>query len=268
MLQEMVEGVEIGISRFFGPSGWSAPIEESFEFKKFLNDDLGGNTGEMGTVIRHVKESKLFSMVLEPLTEYLHYCDFVGDCNVNCIVDSEGVPWPLEFTVRLGWPDFCIRQEVIRGDPVDWMAELLAGRDTLAVSSETAMGIVLAHGDFPHEKDKAEDWAGFPISVSNGMDRHVHWQQVAMGKAPVIVSGRLKSTPSMVSAGQYVAVASGCGPTVISARRAAYAVAEAVKWGSNVMYRTDIGKSLAGELEFLQQFGYAVGMRYDDGSTN
>jgi phosphoribosylamine---glycine ligase len=263
MLQEMVQGVEIGVSRFFGPAGWSAQIEESFEFKKFMNDDLGGNTGEMGTVIRHVRESKLFSMLLEPITEYLHYCNFVGDCSINCAVDAEGVPWPFEFTIRLGWPDFCIRQEVIRGDPVEWMAELLNGRDSMMVSSEVAVGVVLVHGDFPKEKDEASEWTGFPIEVANGMDWHIHWQQVAQSKVPVIVGGRLKSTPGMVTAGQYVGVATGAGPSVLMAHNAAYAAAEAVKWPSNEMYRTDIGKRLRGDLEFLQQFGYAVGMRYE-----
>jgi len=228
-----------------------------------MNDDLGGNTGEMGTVIRHVKESKLFSMVLEPLTEYLHYCDFVGDCNVNCIVDSEGVPWPLEFTVRLGWPDFCIRQEVIRGDPVQWMTELLAGRDSLETSTEVAAGIVLAHGDFPQEKDKADEWAGYPIEVANGVDRHVHWQQISHGRVPVIVNGRLKSTPGIVTAGQYVAVVSGAGSTVVEAIVEATTVAESVSWPSNVMRRTDIGRRLRSELSTLQQFGFAEGMRYE-----
>jgi phosphoribosylamine--glycine ligase len=70
MLQEKVDGVEIGVSCFFGPGGWSQWIEESFEHKKFMSGDLGQNTGEMGTVIRHVKKSRLFTDLLEPLTDY------------------------------------------------------------------------------------------------------------------------------------------------------------------------------------------------------
>src|SRR5208282_5690980 len=109
MMQELIEGIEIGISGFFGPAGWSKPKEESFEHKKFLTGDLGENTGEMGTVIRHVGRSKLFDKILEPLTEYLHFVNYVGDCSVNCIIPEGGTPYPLEFTMRPGWPDFCIR---------------------------------------------------------------------------------------------------------------------------------------------------------------
>jgi len=75
MMQELVEGVEIGISGWFGPEGWLSAIEESFEHKKFLTGDLGENTGEMGTVIRHVQKSKLFDVVLKPL---LSIFTFVG----------------------------------------------------------------------------------------------------------------------------------------------------------------------------------------------
>jgi phosphoribosylamine---glycine ligase len=262
MLQEMIEGIEIGVSRFFGPSGWSLPIEESFEFKKFLNDDLGGNTGEMGTVIRHVRSSRLFDLLLEPLSDYLHLCHFVGDCSVNAIIDANGQPWPLEFTVRLGWPDFCIRQEVIQRDPVEWMAALLQGEDSLEVSSETALGIVMAHGDFPKERDHPDKWSGFPITVEDGQEQHVHWQQVMDDEIPVVVGKHLKMSRGMVSAGQYVCVVSGCGPSVIAAHMAANAAAEAVKWPSNILRRTDIGKRLKNQLPVLQSFGFAEGMRY------
>jgi hypothetical protein len=61
-----------------------------------------------------------------------------------------------------------------------------------------------------------------------------------------------------------VAVATGSGPTVESAIWAAYAVTGGVKWPSNRMYRTDVGKKLAGELPFLQSLGYARGMSYSD----
>jgi phosphoribosylamine---glycine ligase len=262
MLQEMVEGTEIGISRFFGPNGWSLPIEESFEFKKFMNGDLGGNTGEMGTVIRHVNDSRLFNLLLEPIGNHLHEIGFVGDCNINCIVDAQGTPWPLEFTMRLGWPDFCIRQAVLQGDPVTWMAELLHGNDTLRVSGETVVGLVMAHGDFPKEKDKPEEWSGFPIDVQNGMDGHVHWQQVAQGDVPAVIEGKLKKTKGIVTAGQYVAVVTGKGETVIEAAAEAYAAADAVRWPSNEMYRTDIGDRLREDLPALQLHGFAEGMRF------
>ena len=263
MLQEKVEGEEIGVSAFFGPGGWSKPIEESWEYKKFLNDDLGQNTGEMGTVIRHVSKSKLFDLLLEPLTDYLHLCRYVGDCSVNCIVDKKGNAWPLEFTMRLGWPDFLIRHEVIQGDPVEWMRDLVYGKDTLEVRTDIVCGVEMVHGDFPWKKDPEGLWSGFPLSgiTSSNYDR-LHFKQAMDGKYKKIQGGRVVQVDGTLTAGTCPLVVTGSGRTVTAARDEAYAVVGAVKWPSNVMYRTDIGNDLEESLPLLQKHGYAMGAKF------
>jgi len=268
MLQEKVDGVEIGISGMFGPGGWCRALEESFEHKKFMNDDLGENTGEMGTVIRHVMRSKLFDEVLEPVSDYLHSINYVGDCNVNCIVDEQGAPWPMEFTMRLGWPDFCIRQALIREDPVEWMAALLNGEDKFLVSSDIAVGVCLTHGDFPRggpadtrPKDPLDTWVGYPIyGVHDEM--HLHWQQAMEGKAPMLLGDEIEDTLMPLTAGNYPLIVTGTGNTVETARQNAYGSIWAVSVPSNTMFRTDIGARLKLDLPLLQKHGYARGMRY------
>jgi hypothetical protein len=49
---------------------------------------------------------------------------------------------------------------------------------------------------------------------------------------------------------------------VIEAAMEAYAAADAVRWPSNEMYRTDIGNRLREDLPALQLHGFAEGMRY------
>lgn len=264
MLQQKVDGLEMGIAGWFSPqSGWLRLKEESWEHKRFLNDDLGQNTGEQGTVIRHVQDSLLFDRVLRPLTEHLYQIGYVGDCSVNCIVDSDGTPWPLEFTARLGWPDFNIRQELIDHDPVLWMKAMLAGRDEFNPRSDVAVGVVMTHGDYPVSKDKHEVWSGFPIQGATEDNwNHVHWQQVRMGMEPALVEGELRHRRAITTAGDYVAVVTGSGPTVAEAATRAYNVAYGVTWPSNRGFRTDIGRKLAYELPALQALGYAKGMKY------
>jgi phosphoribosylamine---glycine ligase len=268
MLQEKIEGVEIGISGMFGPSGWCRALEESFEHKKFMNGDLGENTGEMGTVIRHVLRSKLFDQVLEPIGDYLHQVNYVGDCAVNCIVTKDGRALPLEFTMRLGWPDHCIRQCVMRCDPVEWMANLLNGQDSFVMSPEVAVGVCLTHGDFPRggdarAKDPIGTWEGYPIyGVHEKITKNIHWQQAAEGKIPLILGGKIEESLMLITAGNYPLVVTGCGKSVASAAAAAYAVAGEIKIPSNLMYRTDIGDKLKDELPILQKHGFARGMSY------
>jgi phosphoribosylamine--glycine ligase len=262
MMQEKIKGIEMGVAGWFGPGGWSAAIEESFEHKKFMNDDLGENTGEMGTVIRHVRSSRLFDTVLEPVTDYLHSINYVGDCAVNCMVNAQGA-WPMEFTMRLGWPDFCIRQEVYRGDPLNWMKDLIDGKDTLQVSPNVAVGVVVAHGDFPRDHDAPDVWSGYPIyGITEDNFPHLHFQQVIEGTAPLMVEGKLKYPEMMLTGGSYVLVASGSARTVSHAIGRAYGVVNQIKIPSNMMYRTDIGCRLEKQLPALHKLGYAEGMTY------
>lgn len=268
MMQEKRSGVEVGISGMFGPAGWCAAYEESFEHKKFMNDELGENTGEMGTVIRHTMNSKLFDKILDPITDYLHQINYVGDCSVNCIVDAEGNPWPLEFTMRLGWPDFCIRQALIEGDPVEWMADLIHAKDSFRVSRGVAVGVCLTHGDFPRggpadfrPKDPLDTWVGYPV-YGVGDESNIHWQQAMVGPAEMILDGKLEPVTRVLTAGNYVVVVTGTGRTVEEAQTEAYNLAWSLHIPSNLMFRTDIGKRLEHDLEALQQHGYARGMRY------
>lgn len=270
MLQEKVDGIEMGISGFFGPGGWLSAIEESFEHKKFLTGDLGENTGEMGTVIRHVEKSKLFDAVLRPLTDHLQSLNYVGDCSVNCIIDRSGGVYPLEFTMRLGWPDFTIRYEVITSDPAEWMLDCLCGRDTLEVSKDVAVGVLIAHGDFPRggmgdtrPKDLHDTWDGYPITGWNNKNwKHLHWQQARDGDATRLVGGVVKQKGGILTAGNYPVVVTGSGKRVSVAQDKCYAVVKEISWPSNLMYRTDIGNRLKKELPLLQRNGFALGMYY------
>ncbi len=265
MMQEKIKGIEVGVGGMFGPAGWCGAIEESFEHKKFLNDDLGENTGEMGTVLRHVAKSKLFDKILDPLTDYLHSINFVGDCSVNCMVTPRGVPLPMEFTMRIGWPNFCIRQAVLLADPVDWMADLVRGKDSFRVSPAVACGVVMAHGDFPQSKDIYGTWDGIPIyGVEDSLYSALHYQQMMEGKAPMLIDGKVKEMTMPLTAGNYVMVVTGIGGTVADASRRAYQAVKKIDWPSNVMYRTDIGRRLKDELPELQKHGYCLGMRYGE----
>ena len=263
MMQEKTDGIEMGIAGWFGPNGWLSAIEESFEHKKFMNDDLGCNTGEQGTVLRHVKESKLFDLLLAPLTDKLAALKFVGNCSVNCIITDDGTPMPLEFTMRFGWPATCICMEVFPTDPCPWMLDLVNGRDSLKVSPDIALGVVLSHGDFPQCLDPPGIWSGYPLTgISSENYSHIHFQQVQDGKAPVLKSGKVKDVAMTLTAGTYVLVAGGSGKTVQEASEAAYNVAWDIEWPGNRMFRTDIGKRLEDELPKLQRHGFALGMEY------
>lgn len=265
MLQKKVKGMEMAVAAWFGPGGFSAPINEIFEHKKFLNEDLGQNTGEMGTVMRYVSKSKLFDEVLKPCEDYLHGTGYVGNVDVNCMVDRSGTPWPLEFTMRFGWPGFNLSMALHKGDPAAWLGDLLEGRDTLQVKEEkVCVGVVMAHGDFPNFKWCPEDVSGFPISgVTEAMEKHVWPQWVMLDRAPVMVGEKVKEEITLCTAGHIPFTVTGVGDTIEAARETCYKRVWAIDWPSNRMFRTDIGCRLEDGLTSLQLNGFAKGMRYD-----
>lgn len=262
VLQEKVEGgMEMGVGAWFGPGGFG-PIEENWEHKKLMVGDLGPTTGEMGTVMRYVKSSELFEKVLRPLETELHRRRFVGSVDINCMIDSRGRPWPLEFTCRMGWPAFNLNQALHEGDPAEWMVDLLEGRNTLEVCYDTpCVGVVMATGDFPWDRDPAGTNDGWPIAgINNRTRRHLYLTSVRMGEK-MTLEGR--GEPCVVTAGAYVLVATGTGDTVCEARESVYDTVSKISWSPHKTYRTDIGCRLEGMLPKLQGMGYARGMRYE-----
>lgn len=263
MLQQVIDGIEMACAGWFGSGGWQPWIEENWEEKKLMNGGLGPNTGEQGTVMRYVKRSKLFNEMLLPLTGYLHEIGYVGDIDMNCIIDKDGKAWPLEFTTRLGWPAFHLQLSLHEGDPARWMRDMLQGYSSLRCSENIGVCVVLTHGDYPHGDETHKHYEGYPIwGINPDRMDDLHFAEVQRGLAPRVVEGRVKEVGQYVTAGDYVLVATGQGRSVLQAADQAYLALDGINGLCNAQYRTDIGERLREELPVLQSFGYAEGMSY------
>lgn len=264
VLQDLIKGTEMAVGGWFGSSGWSQWLCENWEFKKLFPGDYGVSTGEQGTVVRYVKKSQLFDDVLKPCTDLLFAMNYVGYVDIAVIIDDKGIPWPLEWTCRFGWPLQVIQAQLHKGDPVVWMADLLEGRDTLKVSEDVATGVVVTHGDFPYLNDPPETHAGAPIyGLDKSVLKNFHLMDVCMRKAATMKSGEVVDEMMMCTAGNYIGVAVGTGDTVAASAEAAYEIADKISVPSNLMLRNDIGKRLQKQLPKIQEFGYAKGLSYD-----
>lgn len=262
ILQECIDGCEMAVGAYFGPHGFSSGWCENWEFKKLMAGDHGPATGEMGTILRFVRRSKLAELVLAPLEEALQALGYVGYVDVNCIIDDHGDPWPLEFTMRFGWPTFNIQSALIEGDIAEWMIDLTQGRDAKPFSLDSvACGVVLAIPDFPYSKLTRKDVRGIPVHEAAG-NPNLHPCELMLGSAPKDVEGKVIDQPCLVTAGDYLLVASGLGDTVSQAQRAAYKTLKTVQVPNSPFYRPDIGDRLKKQLPQIQAKGYARGMTY------
>ena len=257
MLQAKIDGYEMAVGGWFGKHGWCRELNENWEEKRQMNDGLGENTGEMGTIMRYVRSSKLFEETLEPVTDYLLAHGYIGYVDMNCIIDKSGRPWPLEFTMRFGWPHVQIAMMLHKGDFAQSLAGLLNGHDLMNVTSKIACGVVMLR---PNKADviKAPIYG---LTVKN-MEK-IALQNVTWAKQPMMVGNKVINVGTYCVANEQVLVACGTGDTVKKASEEAYKIAWQINWPGNRAFRTDIGKHMEKHLPKLQQFGYALDMQYD-----
>lgn len=259
MLQEKIDMLcEIGIAGWFGPKGFlKDKYEISFEHKKLMNGEIGCNTGEMGTLCQYVENDPLVTDALLPFENFLFKSGHMGDFAVGLGVDNKGKCWIFETTCRLGWPDYFIRMAMhTNRDPAKWMRDLLDGEDTLKVSRETYIGVVMAQPMFPYGKSKPEDVEGNPITGIEDND-NVHPIGVMIGKGPVMEGGKVVNGRIPMTTGEYVCCVTGSGEGVAAAIEDVYDNVSGVKF-ADAIYRTDIGEKVGKVLSQLHEFGYAL----------
>jgi phosphoribosylamine--glycine ligase len=264
MVQERIKGVEFAVGCWIGPNGFVDGVEENVETKKLFPGDLGPNTGEMGTIMRLVRKSKLFDKVLRPMEDMLVGLGFVGNVDINTIIAEDGTPYPLEWTVRCGWPSTNIELALHSGDFVEYLAGVAAGKPpSTRILDQIAVGVVLAIPPFPHGHEKTEEVVNVPVwGVVPSIEDNLHFADVMMGNAPSVVEGRIQYGPQLATSGAYVLVGTGTGSTVVEARNEAVRVLNRLTVAQPSFYRNDIGARLRTGLTALHANGYALGARY------
>lgn len=262
MLQKVIEGRELGVARWMGTEGFIGLYNEHFEHKKLLSGNCGPNCGEAGTVQKYCDDSTLGEMVLQPLEDALIELGHLGDVAVNCIIDEAGKPWPLEFTMRCGWPAFNLQMATHKGDPVEWMRDALEGEDTLDCNTAIACGVVIAQPDYPYSNATQRETADIPIyGVTDKNRRFVHPQGVKLARRPEMDGDTAGVKEGWVSASDYLCVVTGTGSSVHQACERAYATVKELHV-PDMIYRDDIGEKLKDELPTLHAQGFATEFEY------
>jgi phosphoribosylamine-glycine ligase len=261
MLQEKVDRLaEIGVSGWMGPEGFlPGRYQSCYEHKPLMSGDIGPATGEQGTVMQYCETDKLATDMLLPLEPILRTLGHRGDFSVGAMVDTKGNAHFLEFTARCGYPAWWIQAASHHGDPVKWMKDLLDGKDSLRVSNDVAIGVVMAQPNYPYDNAPPEMTEGIPIHGAEAALPDIRLVEAMMGKGPVMENGKVVDRPTYQTAGEYVLVATGLGKTVTKAREKVYKTVKSIHF-PNRMYRDDIGEKVIPALPALKKHGYALDM--------
>ena len=250
VLMDHLDGIEMGVGAYFDGTRFLRPACLDWEHKRFFPGDLGENVGEMGTVATYEGTEPFFEATLARIEGRLREGRYQGYVNLNTIVNAEGI-WPLEFTCRFGYPGFAVLEPL---QAIGW-AELFGGlvrRDLarLPVRPGYSVGIVMTTRPFPFIRRYVDEPVGLPILWDGEPDAaeraHIHYGEVGREGGDVVTAGYHGWT----------AVVTGTGPTIATAQRSAYRLADRMVV-PNVRYRRDIGERLlAGDHDRLVAAGW------------
>jgi len=265
-LQKFIKGIEMAVGGWFSyKSGFSRYVFENFEFKKLMNDDLGVATYEQGTVGRYILgvKSKLAQEVLFKIESYLKKIKYVGYIDVNCIIDGEGIPYPLEFTTRFGYPTFALQSSLHKGDPAQFLLDLTQGKDTLRVDESVATCVVLSQPDYPYDKIPVEQQVGIPIlGITKENRKFIKLFLAMQTKVPEIIDGKIQYVNEFATTGGFIMCCIGIGGSIQESQDRVYKLVKSIEIPNSLMYRTDIGDRLEYQIPILHSLGYFNDIEY------
>jgi phosphoribosylamine---glycine ligase len=253
-LQRKIEGIEIGVGRFFNGENWIGPIEMNVEHPHLFAEDVGQFTSEMGTVAWYTdKENRLYKETLKKLETFLKGIKFKGDVAINCIVNAKDA-YALELTPRIGSPIIHLQQEIHESPWGEFLLAIAKG-ENYDLKWKKGYGVVmtLAVPPFPFGKF-------FPTDVCHGLSvdlngstkedlKHLHFEEVS--KRPdkhehYYISGH----------DGYVGYTTGLSKTISGAQKKALVLAKKIHV-PKMFYRNDIGLKFEKEhLPKLKKWGW------------
>ena len=115
-LQQTVQGTEISCNGWFNGHEFITPFDLTIEEKRLMHGDLGPRTGCESCVVWMAQDDNLAEITVLKLEDRLEQEGYVGPIDLNSLVNSEGVPYGLEWTARLGFDAVQAWMRLFEGD--------------------------------------------------------------------------------------------------------------------------------------------------------
>jgi len=213
------------------------PFATSQDHKARNERDTGPNTGGMGAyspapVVTASVHEKIMQRIVEPTVAGLANdgVPFKGFLYVGLMIDAAGDPRVIEFNVRLGDPETQPLLMRLDSDLFELCEAAVSGdlnKASAEWSTDKALGIVMAAGDYPASGSRGE--------IIEGID-----EAQATGAKVFHAGTSIDEQNNTVTAGGRVLCVTARAATIAKAKSLAEAAAANIDW-PNVHWRRDIG---------------------------
>lgn len=220
------------------------PFASSKDHKRLLDNDLGPNTGGMGsyspsTLIDSRLEKRIMREIMEPTIKGMRRMGkpFKGFLYAGLIIDNvRKEPYALEFNVRMGDPECQAIMMRLKSDLLGYLKaaseEKLESMEPFKWKSEPSVCVVMAAKGYPGSYETGKLIKG--VNSCFG------------GDIKIFHAGTKRDAANRVlTKGGRVLDVCALGTTLNEAADKAYAVVQKLSWGENDQYfRMDIGRSI------------------------
>ncbi len=230
VIEEFLDGIEASIICFVDGKT-IVPLATAQDYKRAYDNDLGLNTGGMGTyspsfVIDDTLNKTIYDTILKPTLD--GFCDsgltYKGILFVGIMI-KENVPKVIEFNVRFGDPETQVILPRLETDIIDIFNAIIDGNLAeidVKWSEQSAVCVVLASDGYPGDYKKH-----IPITFDDGID------------VSVLHAGTTMKDGALVTNGGRVLNVVSLGENVADAREKVYKNLEKIHFEGK-MFRTDI----------------------------
>ena len=235
ILEERIDGIEASFIAI-SDGNTAYPMATSQDHKRIYDNDMGPNTGGMGTysptpviddstaneIQKNVIEKTIYSMKKEGI-------EFKGFLYAGIML-KDGKPYVLEFNARMGDPECQPIMMRMDSDLFDYIQASIDGAlsslPLISWKKQSAVCVVLASNGYPESFPKNEEILGLDNTTLNSQVFH---------------SGTRKENGKVLTSGGRVLGVTATGDTLENAIKNAYARVDTITWPSKYC-RMDIGK--------------------------
>lgn len=213
------------------------PMASSHDYKPIFDDNLGPNTGGMGTVsptprLTQAQEDEVLVQVIVPVVKELEKRGiyYRGFLYAGLMIAEDGTINILEFNARLGDPETQVILRRMDSDFLDLLDILTNGKElpNMKWHDHSAVCVVMASHGYP-EKVRTGD-------TIQGLEQVKSQQDIA-----VFHAGTGSQNDQLVTAGGRVLSVTAIGSDLTLARQKAYQALSGITF-DGAQYRKDIGR--------------------------